>query len=129
MRGGKFSLTFVIVTVVLLTLSQAAQAQQLNAPTGFSGNPTGTDSIDWTWTDTNTAPNNESGHRVLDTNWTPATSDDIIMSNPDIGADIVTWSETGLNENTEYERYVIATGSTGMRQRLDSQETVADTGT
>jgi len=115
MGNAKFALVPAVILAVIFIWCVPAQAQQLNAPTNFDGTATGTTTIQWTWDDTNTSPN-ENGHRVFDTAGTPDTLDDTAVSVPDLPADSVSWDETNLTENTQFERYVKAVGGTGGEQ-------------
>jgi PKD repeat protein len=87
-----------------------------NAPSDFAGTATGTDSIEWTWTDNNHAPDNESGHRVYDA------ANHTAVSIPDLPPDSTSFAETGLGENEKCERYVVAVGDSGGGEQLDQYQ-------
>ncbi|MHC4660833.1 MAG: RCC1 domain-containing protein [Planctomycetota bacterium] len=72
----------------------------LNPPSGFSGTPTSITEITWSWTDTNTSPNEE-GFQLLDN-----VSGTLQVDN--IAVDAIGTSETGLSENVLYTRQVRA---------------------
>ncbi len=112
MSGMRFALVPALVFFVLFFCTNTAEAQQLIAPTNFDGSATGTTSIQWTWDDTNSSPN-ETGHTVYNAD------NDLDVSGL-LAADSTSWDETGLQENEKYNRYVKAIGGGGGEQ-LDQQ--------
>jgi hypothetical protein len=104
MNGTKLALVSVVLAAAVILWASPAEAQQLNPPTDFSGTATGTDTIQWSWTDTNTSPN-ETAHKVYDT------GDNTEKASAGPGSTSV--DETGLSENIQYDRYVKAIGSAG----------------
>jgi len=93
------------IIVVIVSASVPVFAQQLIPPGSFDGEAKSTTSIEWSWADTNSDPN-EIGYRIVDDTTTPVVS-------LDAASDSTSYLETWLLENEQYTRYCYAVGSTG----------------